>query len=211
MSAIQSQLADMTKEQLIERIQKMERLCQASAKDATEQAEKVAELEASLQSTENYWKSKYEAEVDKVAELQTEVEQKDAYWNDWLNKEFGDTLYPLDPPEPDEFVEKVKGLQTEVACLQKILKASHKTDKDNLDLKRELEGFRSVCNEYLEDENSTFEELRNWCDNAGDSEYDLRALQIDLEELDTLMDDLPGVSEYGHLVDYIKQLKDKVN
>jgi hypothetical protein len=135
MSAIQSQLADMTKEQLIERIQKMERLCQLSAIDATEQAEKVAELETSLQSTENYWKSKCE------------------------------------------------------------------------NAEAELEGFRSICNEYLSGPDAPYTELRSWCDEAGDYQYDLQSLQNDLEELDTLMDDLPGVSEYGHLVDYIKELQ----
>lgn len=194
MSAIQSQLAHMTKEQLIERIQKMERLCQASAVDATEQAEKVAELEASLQSTENYWKSKYELEVDKVADLQTQLEEKDAYWNDWLNKEFGDDLYPLSPsPEPDEFVEKVKKLQKEIVDLQKVLKASHKTDKDNWDLKRELEDLK--------------EEMGLLEGTSEDFEYDLQSLQSDLKQLDTLMDDLHGVSEYDDIADMITEIQ----
>ncbi len=120
-----------------------------------QQNEKVADLEASLQSTENYWKSKYELEVDKVADLQSQLEEKDAYWNDWLNSEFGDNLYPLDPPEPDEFVEKVKKLQTDVE----------------------------------------------------DFEYDLQSLQSDLKQLDTLMDDLHGVSEYDDIADMITEIQ----
>ena len=82
-----------------------------------EQNDKIAELEASLQSTENYWKSKYEAEVDKVAELQTEVE-----------------------------------------------------------------GFKSICNEYLQDESSTWEELRNWCDEKTDEIVEIKDELEDLEE-----------------------------
>ena len=45
---------------------------------------KIAELEASLQSTENYWKSKYEAEVDKVKKLQTEAEGFKSICNEYL-------------------------------------------------------------------------------------------------------------------------------
>ncbi len=48
-------------------------------------------------------------------ELKEEItrigEEKDAHWNDWLNEEFGDDLYPLNPPEPDDFVEKIKKLK----------------------------------------------------------------------------------------------------
>ncbi len=50
-------------------------------------------------------------------ELKEEItrigEEKDAHWNDWLNEEFGDDLYPLNPPEPDDFVEKIKKLKEE--------------------------------------------------------------------------------------------------
>jgi len=49
----------------------------------------------------------------------TELEEKDANWNDWLNKAFGDDLYPISPsPEPDEFVEKVQSLRVEIAKLK---------------------------------------------------------------------------------------------
>jgi hypothetical protein len=69
-----------------------------------ELSEENEELKTSLQTTENYWKSKFE----------NAEEEKDAHWNDWLNKEFGDELYPISPsPEPDEFVKKVKELQEE--------------------------------------------------------------------------------------------------
>jgi predicted nucleic acid-binding Zn-ribbon protein len=70
-------------------------------KQVEELSEENEELKTSVQSTENYWKSKFE----------NAQEEKDAHWNDWLNKEFGDELYPISPsPEPDEFVEKVKSL-----------------------------------------------------------------------------------------------------
>ena len=48
-------------------------------------------------------------------------------------------------------------------------------------LKEEVEGFRSVCNEYLQDESSTWEELRNWCDDNSDSDA-LRDKIADLED-----------------------------
>jgi phage shock protein A len=147
MSAIQSQLADMTKEQLIERIQKMERLCQASAVDATEQTEKVAELEASLQSTENYWKSKYEAEVDKVADLQTEVKGfksicneylcgPEASWQDlsnWCEDKTDEIVEIKD--EVEDLEEQVSELANDIACLQealKIVKDENEVNKKNL-------------------------------------------------------------------------------
>lgn len=71
----------------------------------------------------------------KVCNLQVELEGKDAFWNDWLNEEFGDELYPLDPPEPDEFVEKVKKLQQaeqEVERLQKYAEIMGDIDGDQL-------------------------------------------------------------------------------
>jgi len=53
----------------------------------------------------------------------TELEEKDANWNDWLNKAFGDDLYPISPsPEPDDFVEKVQSLRVEIAKLKKLKK-----------------------------------------------------------------------------------------
>ena len=60
-------------------------------------------------------------EENKELKEQLEVceETKDAFWNDWLNEEFGDALYPLDPPEPDEFVKNVKKLKEENEELKK--------------------------------------------------------------------------------------------
>ena len=48
-------------------------------------------------------------------------------------------------------------------------------------LKEEIEGFRSVCNEYLQDESSTWEELRNWCDDNSCCD-DLRDTIADMED-----------------------------
>ena len=48
-------------------------------------------------------------------------------------------------------------------------------------LKEEVEGFRSVCNEYLQDESSTWEELRNWCDDNSCCD-DLRDTIADMED-----------------------------
>ena len=53
------------------------------------------------------------------AQLNKELEEKDANWNDWLNKAFGDDLYPISPsPEPEDFVEKVLSLRGEIEELK---------------------------------------------------------------------------------------------
>ena len=166
--------------------------------------DKVAELERRL-SDETAWeeheKMLTDAATAKIRDLQTQVEEKDAYWNDWLNSEFGDNLYPLDPPEPDEFVEKVKKLQTE------------------------LDGFKSICNEYLSGPEASWQDLSNWCEEKTDEivelkeemgelesktedfEYDLQSLQSDLKQLDTLMDDLHGISEYDDVADMLTEIQ----
>jgi DNA repair exonuclease SbcCD ATPase subunit len=53
--------------------------------------------------------------------------------------------------------------------------------EENQKLKEEVEGFRSVCNEYLQDESSTWEELRNWCDDNSCCD-DLRDTIADMED-----------------------------
>ena len=67
-------------------------------------------------------------EVEKLREenkkLKEEItrtgEEKDAHWNDWLNEEFGDDLYPLNPPEPDDFVEKINLMKEENKELREV-------------------------------------------------------------------------------------------
>ena len=51
-------------------------------------------------------------------------------------------------------------------------------------LKEEVEGFRSVCNEYLQDESSTWEELRSWCDEKTDTIADMED-QLEEKEVDS--------------------------
>jgi len=48
----------------------------------------------------------------------------------------------------------------------------------------EVEGFRSVCNEYLQDESSTWEELRSWCDEKTDTIADMED-QLEEKEVDS--------------------------
>ena len=76
---------------------------------------KIAELEASLQSTENYWKSKYE------------------------------------------------------------------------NAEAELDGFKSICNEYLCGPEASWQDLSNWCEDKTDEIVEIRE---ELEELEEQVADL---------------------
>lgn len=67
---------------------------------------------------------------DEIEELKKQVEQKDADWNDWLNKAFGDDLYPISPsPEPDEFVAKVKELKRKATMYEYMAEYMEKADE----------------------------------------------------------------------------------
>jgi len=95
--------------------------------------------------------------VNYIAELRVKNDnlegEKDAHWNDWLNKEFGDELYPLSPsPEPDEFVEKI-----------------NKLIKENVTLKQEVQGYQTTIPDYYDiatpdDIESVVDELREEID-----------------------------------------------
>lgn len=89
-------------------------------------------------------------------------------------------------------------------------------------LQRELDGFKSVCNEYLESEDSSWKELSSWCDQktdeitelkdeGGNYQYDLEELQGELEPLEEFMSDLTGVCSYEDVIDYIKGLQEKLD
>jgi len=106
---------------------------------------KIAKLEASVQSTENYWKSKYEAEADKVAELERRLNDETAW---------------------EEYEKMIKD-----AASAKIA-----------DLQSQLEGFKSICNEYLCGPEASWQDLSNWCEDKTDEIVDLKDEVEDLEE-----------------------------
>ncbi len=106
---------------------------------------KIADLEASLQSTENYWKSLYELEADKVATIQDERDRYFGYLQD-------------------------KDLECET---QRELK-----DKSW----KEVEGFKSICNEYLCGPEASWQDLSNWCEDKTDEIVELKDEVEDLEE-----------------------------
>ena len=55
-------------------------------------------------------------------EITRTEEFKDAHWNDWLNRQFGDELYPISPsPDPDLFVKKIKNLKTQMAAVEEAI------------------------------------------------------------------------------------------
>ena len=106
---------------------------------------KIADLEASVQSTENYWKSKYEAEADKVAELERRLNDETAW---------------------EEYEKMIKD-----AASAKIA-----------DLQSQLDGFKSICNEYLCGPEASWQDLSNWCEDKTDEIVDLKDEVEDLEE-----------------------------
>ena len=106
---------------------------------------KIAKLEASVQSTENYWKSKYEAEADKVAELERRLNDETAW---------------------EEYEKMIKD-----AASAKIA-----------DLQSQLEGFKSICNEYLCGPEASWQDLSNWCEDKTDEIVGLKDEVEDLEE-----------------------------
>jgi chromosome segregation ATPase len=101
-----------------------------------------------------------------------------------------------------------------------LYKAKVKELRDEMgEMKEELDGFKSICNEYLESEESSWKELSSWCDQktdeiselkdeGGDYQYDLEELQGELQPLDEFMSDLTGVCNYEDLIDYIKGIKE---
>ena len=168
MSAIQSQLADMTREQLIERIQKMERLCQASAKDATEQAEKVAELEHRLNDEtawEEHEKMLTDAASAKIEELKEEV---DSFKK---RPKYAEALW-----ERDCAREELAKLKTSVYATGNYWMTKYENQQS------ELEGFKSICNEYLCGPEASWEDLFNWCKDKTDEIVEIREEVEDLEE-----------------------------
>jgi chromosome segregation ATPase len=106
------------------------------------------------------WKSSRD---DDIREARGEAEEeKDAHWNDWLNKEFGDELYPISPsPEPDEFVKKVKELkeqniekcQAHITTLEIDLlktKKIYALEEENEELKEENKKLKAKFQKFKE-------------------------------------------------------------
>lgn len=108
----------------------------------------------------------------KIAELKEQLEEKDAHWNDWLNKEFGDELYPISPsPEPDEFVKKMKGLKEENEkwkyWASEVIHWSHSASKNNLEAKKLITNDDKPTIANVRDFGKEIAELKEQIDELG--------------------------------------------
>lgn len=115
------------------------------------------------------------------AELKAELEQKDADWNDWLNKAFGDDLYPISPsPEPDDFVAKVQSLRAQVERLKAESIRSVEENRKTI-LEAKFDTWREVMGKYDSDYNMEDEAV--WLiDEAGSHISDAIVIFNDLYE-----------------------------
>ena len=122
----------------------------------------VAELEASLQSTENYWKSKYELEVDKVAELERRLSDETA-WEEYEKmltdaatakiKKLQDEIVELKEEmgelesKTEDFEYDLQSLQSDLKQLDSLMDDLHGISEydDLADMLTEIQSFLKVC------------------------------------------------------------------
>jgi DNA repair exonuclease SbcCD ATPase subunit len=81
---------------------------------------------------------------------------------------------------------------------------------ENKKLNDELKGFKSICNEYLESEESSWEQLAMWCDEKTEEIVDLKEeiddLEEKVEELEAQVEELEAQVE--ELEDDVDRLSD---
>jgi len=83
---------------------------------------------------------------------------------------------------------------------------------ENKKLNEELKGFKSICNEYLESEESSWEQLSMWCDEKTEEIVDLKEEIDDLEEkveqLEAQVEELEAQVE--ELEEQVEELEERV-